>query len=87
MSDIFLKKDTLNLLEKKHIVFFGDSSKFKLFLSMLPVIIKTRLCVCHVCMHVWYVCLQVCLYMQGCWGEGNVEITLCIIRATDSIIK
>jgi hypothetical protein len=27
MSDIFLKKDALNLLEKRHVVFFGDSSK------------------------------------------------------------
>jgi hypothetical protein len=29
MSDIFLKKDAMNLLKKKHIVFFGDSSKLK----------------------------------------------------------
>jgi hypothetical protein len=41
MSDIFLKKDALNLLGKKHVVFFGDSSKLKLFLSMLCVIITS----------------------------------------------
>lgn len=30
MSDIYLKKDALNLLEKRHAVFFGDSSKLNL---------------------------------------------------------
>lgn len=35
MSDIFLKKDALNLLEKKHIVFFGDSNVRSLYKDLI----------------------------------------------------
>jgi putative transposon-encoded protein len=88
MSDIFLKKDALNLLEKKHIVFFGDSSKLNIPKHAICNHKNQCVCVCHVCMYVWHVCLQVCLYLQRMFGGGgSVEITLCIMRGTYNIIK
>jgi hypothetical protein len=73
MSDIFLKKDALNLLKKKHIVFFGDSSKLKLFLIVLSIIIKTSV---FVCMHAFiYVCKSACICREVamCGGRGGGE--------------
>jgi hypothetical protein len=50
MSDIFMMKDASNLLGKKNVVIFGDSSKLKLFIIIFFVI-KIAVCVsvsaCH----------------------------------------
>jgi len=38
MSDIFMMKDASNLLGKKNVVIFGDSSKLQLLIIMFVVI-------------------------------------------------
>ncbi|PNF18700.1 hypothetical protein B7P43_G05025 [Cryptotermes secundus] len=43
MSDIFLKKDALNLLKKKHVVFFGDSNVRSLYKDLLWLMNKNSL--------------------------------------------
>lgn len=45
MSDIFMMRDALNLLGKKNVVIFGDSSKLKLFVILLFVITIAVVCV------------------------------------------
>jgi len=52
MSDIFMMKDASNLLGKKNVVIFGDSSKLQLFIIIF-VVIKIVVCVC--------VCVCVCV--------------------------
>ena len=45
MSDIFMMKDASNLLGKKNVVIFGDSSELKLFIIIFFVI-KVAVCMC-----------------------------------------
>jgi len=45
MSDIFMMKDASNLLGKKNVVIFGDSSKLQL-LIIIFVVIKMVVYVC-----------------------------------------